>query len=222
MSKITIFQSGKDYREFIGPKLVKKLGFGNEGEVYTDGLDAYKDFYPENYVEALYREYYEHIITEEDISLSTFVLANELYVVRNQLSGIRTKLVKRNLFENWHHEACIENLRCMDFDKFIASFLQMVEDVKKLSEEKIAIVDLPGNMMFDGTNLFGIDTCYYHRAGLLERIGLAKRNDQQLRDAMKYYFGFLVNIYPELAKYFEDDSKEDIVKGIEKVKALIS
>lgn len=223
MGNIIRFNRLVDYESFINPRLVTKIGEGTEGSMYSDGEFAYKNFDKEgNLFSEMYRDYPEGIITTSDLDLSTFVFPIDLYVIRLRLVGLKTRLVKNNFFKDWNYSKTIDDFKGLDFDSFLSSIDKTKKDIDVITKSKISIVDLPGNLVFDGESLIGVDTCFYHKASPIEQIGLKKKNNEQFIDAIKYLFSCLIPNTPSLQKNFgENASEADVIKGIEKVKTLL-
>ena len=56
----------------------------------------------------------------------------------------------------------------IDFDKLYAAYEVMYDDAIQLARDGICIYDLPYNIVFDGERLFGIDTCGYYHAPVMD------------------------------------------------------
>lgn len=222
MSSIVRFSSKQELDDFLKPKLIRKVGFGYEGTIYTDEKDAYKVFDKDCPVNEIYIDFPEGIITTDQIDIPSFVFPDELYVIRLRLCALKCRLIRYNYFDKWSERKTLDDFRKLDFDLFISSIDKLEKDIKLITDEKIVISDLPGNLMFDGKSLIGVDTGFFHKASIIEVPRIGKSNLLQGREAVAYFFRCLCLDYPELSKYFKNITlKTDIIKGIEKVRRMV-
>lgn len=165
MSKLVIYDNELLFDKEIRCKLSHEIGRGSEGICYEHSDKAYKVLFSRDDIVCDVLDYMVHpdkIITTEVIDLPSFAFPEELYVTKDWLLGYKAKLLKNNLFkEEIFHT--IEDLKRIDFNALAMAYKKMLSDVDVLSEEKVKIYDLTFNLIFDGTNLTGIDTCGYER-----------------------------------------------------------
>lgn len=170
----------------IGNNLVK-LGTGCEGITYLSQIDnkAYKIL-----TDFEYEDKVEDIITSSDIDLKYILLPEELYVYDNHLIAYKTKYIKKNLLDTNDKDNNIYNI---DFDKFITAYKNLLEEIKILSKNKIEIYDVIPNLMFDGTDLYLIDTCSYKKTN--EKIyKIFDWNKKRLDTAIKFLLSsYIIN-----------------------------
>ena len=145
-----------ELESIIGTDLVK-LGTGCEGITYLSKKDnkAYKIL-----TDFEYEDKIGDIITSSDIKLKYILLPEELYVYDNHLIAYKTKYIKKDLLNKNNKDNSIYNI---DFNKFIISYKNILNELKILSKNKIEIYDVIPNLMFDGENLYLIDTCSYKK-----------------------------------------------------------
>ena len=165
MSRLVIYDNKLLFDKEISCKLSHEIGRGSEGICYEHGDKAYKVLFSRDDMVCDVLDYMVHpdkIITTEVIDLPSFAFPKKLYVTKDWLLGYKAKLIKNNLFkEEIFHT--IEDLKGIDFNALAMAYKKMLSDVDVLSEEKVKIYDLTFNLIFDGTNLTGIDTCGYER-----------------------------------------------------------
>lgn len=167
MSRLVLYENKLLFDKEIRSKLIHKIGSGSEGICYEHNDKAYKILFSRDEMDRLcgtldYMVHPDKIITTETIDLSSFAFPEELYVTKDWLLGYKAKLIKNNLFkEKIFHT--IEDIKKFDFNTLATAYKKMLSDVDILSEEKVKIYDLTFNLIFDGTNLTGIDTCGYER-----------------------------------------------------------
>lgn len=191
MGRIRTFKCDWEVKLYIQSRVFREVNSGSEGTCY-EGRDKKIYKYLDFDTSAPY--IIEEIITEEDIQLESFAFPEELYVVDDTLRGYRTKKVARDYFGDNIFD--IENITEIDFAAVAKAYRRMLEDVRLLSEEKILIFDLPFNLMFDGENLVGIDTCGYKRVNY----DPLNRNIKSLNHAIEGLFKLWITSPEELDK----------------------
>ena len=183
---IVNLKSIKELEEIIGTDLVK-LGTGCEGITYLSKKDnkAYKIL-----TDFEYEDKIEDIITSFDINLKYILLPEKLYVYDNILIAYKTKYIKKNFLDIDNKDNNIYNI---DFDKFITAYKNLLEEIKILSKNKIEIYDVTPNLMFDGTDLYLIDTCSYKKTN--EKIyKIYNWNKERLDSAIKFLLSsYIIN-----------------------------
>ena len=160
-NNIIRFNDSIEFDEFRKEKnLGIRLGSGTEGECFLSGSAgfAYKIFY--NYHEKFMRTMYyvDEVITAKDIELKNFFLPEELYTIKNRLIAYKNKNAGFNIFDS-------RSIYEVDLDRMVRSYYDILGDVEKLSGENIKIYDLMRNLIFNGKDFIGIDTCSYTRVG---------------------------------------------------------
>lgn len=210
MNKIVKFDSEQAVNAYCKKKAIRELGTGSEGTCYLgkDGI-AYKDM-SEGYRSEQYIP--EDIITTADYQNKSFLFPHVLFVVGDELMGYTSDAVKYNqtsykyLFDN--------GIDHIDFDKLYAAYEVMYEDAIKLAEDGICIYDLPYNIVFDGERLYGIDTCGYYRAPVMECLN----NPNYVDHAVK-------RLFTDYAEYVHDeklDIRLDVKTFLDVVKSRYS
>lgn len=183
---IVNLKSIEELENIIGNDLVK-LGTGCEGITYLSKKDnkAYKIL-----TDFEYEDKIEDIITSFDINLKYILLPEKLYVYDNILIAYKTKYIKKNFLDIDNKDNNIYNI---DFDKFITAYKNLLEEIKILSKNKIEIYDVTPNLMFDGTDLYLIDTCSYKKTN--EKIyKIYDWNKERLDSAIKFLLSsYIIN-----------------------------
>lgn len=146
----------KYLKETKGVNFNKCVGFGSEGSCYLSKKD--------NDVYKVFEMCFGHIdpkeiITTKDIDLESFAFPKKLFSVDNNLEAYTSKLVKKDYLKIIDED----DIYILNFDALIKAYYKMVKDVEKLTKEQVNIYDLSYNLLFDGKNLVGIDTCHYER-----------------------------------------------------------
>lgn len=160
MSSIVDFKTEKDFRNFLISKKLSYIAEGSEGKCYASLVDndAYKVLFDEDkYFEVDYEV--EEIITTEDIDLKSFAFPKEIYTINGQIKAYKTKKIDKDFFQ-FEEDF---NLYSINFLKLEKAYLNIKKDVISLSKAGIEIYDLCFNLIFDGENLVGIDTCGYKK-----------------------------------------------------------
>lgn len=163
MRKIVEFTSYDELKKYINRKIIKQIGQGSEGECFL-GKDkfVYKLFYEEEISINECSLDISKIITTDEMDLDSFAFPIELYLIDGELKGYKTKYINRDLI-SLDKIVDPDAFFDIDLDKFILAYYRMLKDIITLSNNYISIFDLSYNLMFDGKNLYGIDTCYYYK-----------------------------------------------------------
>ena len=194
MARIVEFENREQLNAYINRKTeCVPLGRGTEGICYQ-GIDgrAYKIYF-ENRV----REFYpiDTIVTQKDVPSKYFAFPETIFIVNGNMEAYTSMLVKHNLFD--HEHLTVKGIQDIDFDNLIDAYKRIQEEARLLTEKGILISDLPGNILFDGNDLFAIDTCSYEKESSFDEFNSNKR---RIDDAIKGTFNTL----------FEDDSSEGL------------
>ncbi len=160
MNKIVEFDSVEKFVAYRKKKACLEVGSGSEGTCYLgkDGL-IYKDF-----TEGFSREWYtpEDIITTDTIESKSFAFPIVIFTVHGEVVGLTTEFITPNLLD--FRTMTEETIANTNFDKLIAAYYVIQEDVDILSCKKIKLFDLSSNLMFNGKRLIGVDTCGYTKS----------------------------------------------------------
>ena len=210
MNKIVKFSSEQAVNTYCKKKAVRELGSGSEGTCFLgkDGL-AYKDM-SEGYRSEQYIP--DDVITTSSYKNKSFLFPHVLFVVGDELMGYTSDAVTCNLTStNYLFENGIDHI---DFDKLYAAYEVMYEDAIQLAKDGISIYDLPYNIVFDGERLYGIDTCGYYRAPVMECL----RNPNYVDHAVK-------RLFTDYAEYIHGDKLDlnlDVKTFLDVVKSRYS
>lgn len=163
MKNIRYFSSVEEWEHFLKEVCVRFIDNGSEGDIYqTKDNKAIKVITcTDNCINPIsnfnYILEYEKIITADLVPSSYFLFPEELYVVGKQLCGYKTKLVKKDFFKYLLEPAQYLNL---DLWKLENAFIRFQLELERLSDLGVFIYDLPTNIMYDGSQIYAIDTCY--------------------------------------------------------------
>lgn len=163
MKNIRYFSSVEEWEHFLKEVCVRFIDNGSEGDIYQtkdnkaikvitnidDCINPVSNF---NYILE-----YEKIITADLVPSPYFLFPEELYVVGNQLYGYKTKLVKKDYFKYLLEPAQYLSL---DLRRLENAFIRFQLELERLSDLGVFIYDLPTNIMYDGSHIYAIDTCY--------------------------------------------------------------
>ena len=96
------------------------------------------------------------ILTVDDYDLDSFAFPITLHVYDNKLLGYNSKYVfSESLVRDCNY------IEFLPFDKLEDAYDLLMEDVNRLSKDKIILCNLNGNLLFDGNNLVAVDTIDY-------------------------------------------------------------
>ena len=187
------FSNKQQFDAYINKKIEVPLGTGTEGICYRgkDGK-AYK-VYSKN----RFREFYpiDSLVTQSELPLKYFAFPETIFTVNGNIEAYTSMLVGQNLFDDEY--LTVKGIEDIDFDDLIDAYQRIQEEAKILTERKILISDLPGNILFDGKNLVAIDTCSYEKGASFDEFD---SNEKRIDDAIKATFN----------KLFEDDASEGL------------
>lgn len=216
MERVINFNSLKEFLIFLGKNKCCLLpnGEGAEGRCYLSKIDGkiYKiinkldiDGKPINNYDI------KKIITINDVNLVYYVLPEELYVMNGKLIGYKTKYVKDDIFlEGVTTKRICKEVYNLDEKILLSAYYRILKETDKLSDEKIKIYDLTYNLLFNGEDYYGIDTCGYHR---IEE-DVFKYNQSVLEEAIKEnYYQLLCNynlVLSEVLDELWDESNMEI------------
>lgn len=204
-------KSTDELERIIGANIVK-LGDGAEGIAY---LSLNDNFVYKVLTDFEYEDKIEDIITCSDISLKYFILPEELYVYDNHLIAYKTRFINKNFFDKRRY-----NLSDFDFDKLIKAYYNILEDVKVLSNNKIIICDLTFNLIFDGENIYAIDTCGYRKVN--EKASeVYRKNKMYLDDAIKDLLSLYMRRDLSKDKYNELVLIQDVEQQLMEIKESV-
>lgn len=187
------FNNRQQFDDYINKKIEVPLGTGTEGICYRgkDGK-AYK-VYSKN----RFREFYpiNSLVTQNELPLKYFAFPETIFTLNGNMEAYTSMLVEQNLFDDEH--LTVKGIEDIDFDDLIDAYQRIQEEAKILTERKILISDLPGNILFDGKNLVAIDTCSYEKEASFDEFD---SNEKRIDDAIKGTFN----------KLFEDEASEGL------------
>ena len=129
---IITFDNYYQFNNFIKDKgLLEKIGEGSEGICYLSPTEqkAYKILY-ETFKKQIIEMYTpSQIITTKDIELKHFYLPEELYTMKQQLLGYKTKYLPTDLFDFDKRNGNSTNLYRINFDKLIKAYYRMLKEI---------------------------------------------------------------------------------------------
>ena len=160
------FDCTADFNKFMIKHINKVIGSGSEGICYSgkDGY-AYKIFGEEGPFKKInYKA--DEIVKESDFknkSFEHFAFPIDVYQVGDTIKSYKTiQFVGEDLFRT-ENTCDIETIDCINFKKLSKAYKAMVKEVFMLSDENIKIYDIGCNIMFDGDDMMGVDTCEYKK-----------------------------------------------------------
>ena len=220
------FANYNQFDNFIKDKgILRKVGEGSEGICYLSPTEQKVYKVLNKKYDRLTEESYipSEIITTKDIELKRFYLPEELYTMKEQLLGYKTKYLPTDLFDFDKRDGNLDNLYKMNFDKLIKAYYKMLKEIEKLSNEQIKIYDLSHNLIFTGANLIGIDTCGYKRinSNFTDGISLSEFNTYKLDDAIREVFAYWLMYSHDLsieavAELNQEENTEKYLKKLKK------
>lgn len=155
MVNVKNFKTVDEFENFIEQIVDKEIGDGSEGVCYTSKVDdeVYKIFRDLDTIEV------NKILTTDTIingislgSIDSFVFPNEIYTFNNKVIGYRTKKVVNG--EQFNPNNIEEKILKIAVSKF-------KNDLILISKFRIRTIDMGANLLFDGKNIFAIDTFNY-------------------------------------------------------------
>ncbi|MBR5370131.1 MAG: hypothetical protein IK137_02375 [Bacilli bacterium] len=130
----------------------KRIGDGYESICYQ--IDDYVYKVLNNHFNTTYDE---KSIYNDEIDLKSFLFPEEIYIYDNKIFASKTRYMRNEISERRLHAGILPNI-----DKIKDALVPFIEDIYKLSENNILTVDMAWrNLIFDGENLYAIDTLHY-------------------------------------------------------------
>lgn len=173
----------------------QNVGKGTEADCYLDGNDVYK-VYNDNKKDHCIN----NIICKDDLNLEHILFPNEIFKCDNEVFATKTKYIQKNYFDK-------ENLyfgNTPDLDKLKDALEPFIKDVYELSKNNIYAKDLSLNTMFDGENLYAIDTLSYEKVDY----NPYEKNIELVKGIIELYVELYEFFYEELNKPNEEFKKE--------------
>lgn len=130
----------------------KYLNQGGEGICYLIGNNVYK----------IYKEDYdiENPICKDDLDLKSFLFPEEIYKCNNKIFSYKTPYIDNNEFKI----TSFRNWRIPNINKIKEALIPLIKDLYVLSKNNIYAIDLTWrNILFDGENIYIIDTLDYEK-----------------------------------------------------------
>lgn len=204
-------KSVDELEKIIGTNIVK-LGTGAEGIAYLSLNDncVYKVL-----TDFEYEDKVDDIITSSDIDLKYFLLPEDLYVCDNHLIAYKTKYISKNLFDKRKY-----NIKDINFDNLIIAYKNILKEVKLLSSNKIKTCDITFNLLFDGKDLYVIDTCGYRKVNK-DINEIYRCNKLYLSEAIKDILSIYMRKDLSLDKYNKLVYIQDIEEQLNEIKNSI-
>ena len=161
-----VFRDRDSFERYLVEKDLEYVSRGNEGIFYHSKKDdsGYKVIMPSE-------EFVSHdlvatdIITKDDLATKYVLLPTELFRdLSNNVFGYKTVYIKNNYFKNG---ICISDI---NLDSIEPAFNNIKIELYELAMQGIKAIDIQSNLMFDGENIYAIDTCSYERTNKEEAI----------------------------------------------------
>ncbi len=160
------FDCTEDFEKFVKKNFKKVIGSGSEGYCYSgkDGY-AYKVFGEDGPFRKV-KYNVDDIVKESDFKdkvFEHFAFPIDIYEVGDTIKSYKTvQFIGEDLLRT-ENTCDIETIDSINFKKFSKAYKAMVKEVYMLSEENIKIYDIGCNIMFDGDDMLGVDTCEYKK-----------------------------------------------------------
>lgn len=216
------FNSKKEFINYLKTEkdLIKSLGSGAEGECFLSATDnyVYKIIHSSLKRDIGYFYNLDEILTTRDIDVDSFIFPEQLYAIRNRLVGLKHKYINVNLFDG---DIILNNpnsIYQIDFKSLLKSYYVFLKDVEKISEQRILIYDLPGNLIYNGTKLVGIDTLRYRKVDYdpIEENKIETYTAiTSIIDEWLYELGFFEK--EEINSLYYETEIEEYLKGVQKI-----
>ena len=175
-----VFRDRDSFERYLVEKDLECVGRGNEGMFYHSKKDdtgykvimSSKDFISRDLVAP-------DIITRKDYSTKYVLFPTELFRdLSNNVFGYKTEYIKENYFKNG---TCIDDI---NLDAIEVAFNNIKVELYELAMQGIKAVDIQSNLIFDGENIYAIDTCSYEHDDKEEAI---RYNMKYLTRGVKNY-----------------------------------
>ena len=129
------------------------LGCGAEGCAYQCGKNVIKVLYKDSF-----KELDAKIITSDDYKLDSYIFPEKLLINNNKYVGYIHKYFPNDIFSLHERE-----LNDREIYNLFKAREKMIKETEILSRDKIFIIDLQSNILFDGEKLAAIDTLNYRK-----------------------------------------------------------
>lgn len=130
----------------------RRIGDGTESVCHQIANYVYKVFngkFNTTYDETLFN----------NLNLISFLFPEEVYISDNKIFASKTRYIQNLIYEKRVYAGILP-----DIDKIKSALPQLIEDIYVLSQNNILAIDLAWrNLLFDGKNLYVIDTMNYTR-----------------------------------------------------------
>ena len=161
-----------------------------------------------------------NVFEEKDLSiyrqpdLEHFIFPEEIYLVDNKLAGYKTKYIDNDILVSTKSLIMGENPKELDLSVLKKAYEEFIVEVDTLSRQGICLYDLIGNLLYDGENLYAIDTDDYERVDL-DYDSLYKKNIEIVKQALIYeltnYYNSIKKQVPDLEELFSDSKRNNIM-----------
>lgn len=152
----------------------KRVGDGAEGICHQIDGYVYKVFNGDLDV------YYNEDLYDEKLNLKSFLFPEEIYVSDNKVFASKTRYVEDKMSIKRVYAGILP-----DIDKIKNALPQLIKDIYVLSKNDILAIDIAWrNILFDGENLYAIDTMNYIRNEKRFKIDTYKWNISHLQMAL--------------------------------------
>ena len=203
------FESTNELKTFLSGKVVKYIDGRTEGKCYL-GKDNL--IYKTLGIDGLRKSQYDvdKIITRDKFNNNSFAFPIDLYLINKELTAYSMNYVGKDLFSSYNTSSPMLIAK-LDFKKFTKAYKVMLNDIIKLSKEKIELVDLPLNIIYDGDKLTGIDTLDYHKVDY----DPIDKNLESYYTAIEDIFRLCYNEYMDSNLDFDGKNINDYLKKVE-------
>jgi hypothetical protein len=205
-ARITKLKSFDDYNMQFTSHKYNKIGVGSEGACYLKNGKVYKVLDPENDNEINTNT----VVTSNMLKSKHVIFPDELFVVKDKLVGYTSKYIPNDILlcdPTAQPITFKKSLARIDFDKLQAAYHDFIEnDIREVSGNKIDMYDLCNNLMFNGEDLYAIDTCSFEKKASFNTEELIDRNISSLNYALTVELDNLVEFSGEDYRQREVDN----------------
>lgn len=176
MEHLRVFTDPSEIEEYVLSNSLKEIGSGWEGTVYLASNNNTLKLFRYNYKVP----YTLNKITTHDLSLKSFIFPDQLFICDGLIYGYKAKYFSNDIFN-------IKKTKDTKIDvlNLLNARRQAIKDIEVLTNLNYKLIDVFGNVLFDGENLAFIDTLNYciRKTNLDENI---KALDDVLNYQLKY------------------------------------
>ena len=124
--------------------------------------------------------HYDESIDIDEMNTPSFLFPEEIYTSNNEVFAYKTRYIQNEMYKKRIYAGIFP-----DFNKIRAAIPAFVKDIFILSKNNIKTTDISwNNLLFDGVNIYAIDTLHYEKEENLSQTDIYKWNISHLQMAM--------------------------------------